>query len=131
MNMRFLFSTTVLGMLVMAGCSSGRDVEVSGEITAPASVQGDILISFYELTGEGEKAERSLIHDATLAGLGPFTETVPIEGDALVVVAIADADGDGKCTEGELWGEAEAQIENDKVEGLAVALSAAACPGSE
>jgi hypothetical protein len=114
----------VVGMS-LAACSSARPVEVEGEITAPASVAGPIQLEFFEVDGE----ERVSVHKAELAELGAFRETVEVSGDVVVVLALADADGDGACTEGEAWGEIDATVaDDDTVEPVAIALTTDACP---
>lgn len=121
---------TMLGVVValgvgLAACSSARPVEVEGEITAPASVTGPIQLEFFEVDGE----ERVSVHEAELAQLGAFRETVEVSGDVVVVLALADADGDGACTEGEAWGEIDATVaDDDTVEPIALALTIEACP---
>ena len=45
--------------------------------------------------------------------------------------AIADADADGACSQGELWGETSAKIQDDAVEPITLALGAEACPKAE
>ncbi len=118
-----------LGLNVLA-CSSGRDVEVSGTVAAASGLTvGDkLVIDFLEVEGEGEERTTSLAGSAELDQPGDFKETVSIEGDKVLVRAIDDRNGDGKCTAGEAWGETEATIADDKVEALALSLRAAACP---
>jgi hypothetical protein len=66
-----------------------------------------------------------------LTELGAFTEKIEIGEDILVAVALVDADGDGKCTEGELWGEAQQEAKDDGTFApLAIALAATACPAT-
>lgn len=118
-----------LGLNALA-CSSGRDVEVSGEVTAPSSLTvGDkLVIDFLEVDGEGEERATTLAHSAELAGPGAFKETVSVEGDKILVRAIDDRNADGKCSAGEAWGETEATITDDKVDAVSLSLAAAACP---
>jgi hypothetical protein len=120
-----------LGLNALA-CSSGRDVEVSGKISAPSSLMvGDkLVVDFIEVTGEGDERETTLAASAELKTLGDFKQTVSLEGDKVLVRAIDDRDGDGKCSSGEAWGESEASIENDKVEAVSLTLGMAACPAS-
>ena len=54
-----------------------------------------------------------------------------LEGNKLIVRAIDDRDGDGKCTAGEAWGETEAEVIDDKVEAVSLSLGTAACPAEE
>lgn len=116
--------------LNVAACSAGRDVEVSGKVTAPSSVTvGEkLVIDFVDVVGEGEEQEKTVAHTTELEALGDFSETVSLEGDKLIVRAIDDRDGDGKCSAGEAWGEAAADIKDDKVSAITLALSTAACP---
>jgi hypothetical protein len=118
-----------LGLNALA-CSSGRDVEVSGTVSAASGLTvGDkLVIDFLEIEGEGEDRTMSLAGSAELAQPGDFRETVSLEGDKVLVRAIDDRNGDGKCSAGEAWGESEATIADDKVEAIALSLRAAACP---
>jgi hypothetical protein len=120
-----------LGLNALA-CSSGRDVEVSGKISAPSSLMvGDkLVVDFLDVTGEGEERKTELAGSAELKRLGDFKETVSLEGDQVLVRAIDDRDGDGKCSAGEAWGETEASIERDKVQAVSLTLGMAACPAS-
>jgi hypothetical protein len=119
---------------VLAGCSSGRDVEVSGEVKAASTlkISGDIALQFIDI--ENDKQE--VVHKRTLSELGTFKESVTLTGDKVLVRAIADADGDGKCSAGEAWAEVEAGVvkgENDEeiVAGVPLTLSNAPCPASK
>ena len=107
------------------GCSSSRDVEVSGEVSAPVGTQGEVLVEFFDLSGE----ERTSVHSIRLSGPGAFAETISVEGESIAIRAIADSDADSACTAGEAWAEAEAAIaEDDTVEPVTLSLSAAECP---
>ena len=86
------------------------------------------MVEFVDVVGEGETTEKTVAHSTELKKLGDFKETVSLEGDKLIVRAIDDRDGDGKCTAGEAWGETEADISEDKVEAISLALTSAACP---
>ncbi len=114
----------------VAGCSSSRDVQVSGQVSAPASgVQGEILVEFFDLTGEGDALERTSVHSIQLASPGAFDEKISVEGEKIAVRAINDTNGDGACSSGEAWAETEAEIgEEDRVEGLALQLALQPCP---
>jgi len=120
-----------LGLCAL-GCSSGRDVEVSGKVTAPSSVMvGDkLVVDFIDVVGEGDKRETSLAQSTELKQLGDFKQTVSLEGDKVLVRVIDDRNGDGKCSEGEAWGESEASIADDKVAAISLTLGAAACPAA-
>jgi hypothetical protein len=112
------------------GCSSARDVEVSGKVTAPSTVAvGDkVVIDFIDVVGEGSDQKQTVASTAMLKALGDFKQTVPLEGDQVLIRAIDDRDGDGKCSAGEAWGELTAQITDDKVEAASLVLGTAACP---
>jgi hypothetical protein len=117
--------------LSLVACGSSRDVEVTGQVSAPASlsIQSEIQLVFYDLTGEADALERSSVHTTRVA-IGDFDETIAVEGDKIVVRAIADADEDGACSAGEAWAELEADIaDDDTVSGLALTLAAQPCPG--
>ncbi|HVY31852.1 MAG TPA: hypothetical protein VHB79_35195 [Polyangiaceae bacterium] len=116
--------------LVAVGCSSARDVEVSGKVTAPSTVTtGDkIAVQFLDVVGEGTDAKTELAQTAELKALGDFKQTVPLEGNEVIVRAIDDRDGNGKCTEGEAWGETQAKVTDDKAEAVSLALAVAKCP---
>jgi hypothetical protein len=118
--------------LSAVGCSSARDVEVSGKVTAPSSLTvGDkVVVDFIDVVGDGDEAKQSVAHTTQLEALGDFKETVPVEGDRMIIRAIDDRDGDGKCTAGEAWGETEVEISQDKVEAAALTLATAACPAA-
>jgi hypothetical protein len=114
------------------GCSSARDVEVSGKVTAPSSLTvGDkVVVDFIDVVGDGDEAKQSVAHTTELQALGDFKEIVPLEGDRMIIVAIDDRDGDGKCTAGEAWGETQVEISADKVEAAMLTLATAACPAA-
>lgn len=116
--------------LGMVGCSSARDVEVSGKVTAPSSLQvGDkVVIEFIDVVGVGSDAKQSVAHTTQLASPGEFKETVPLEGDQVLVRAIDDRDGNGACSAGEAWGEAQAEIKDGKAVAAELALGTTACP---
>jgi hypothetical protein len=114
----------------VVGCSSARDVEVSGKVTAPSSLTvGDkVVIDFIDVVGEGSEEKQTVAHTSQLTKLGDFKETVPLEGDRVLIRAIDDRDGNGACSAGEAWGEVQAEISEDKVEAASLTLSTAACP---
>jgi hypothetical protein len=128
--------SALLGFVCLAlgavGCSSARDVEVSGKVTAPSSLTvGDkVVVDFIDVVGDGDEAKQSVAHTTQLEALGDFKETVPVEGDRMIIRAIDDRDGDGKCTAGEAWGETEIEISEDKVEAATLTLATAACPAA-
>lgn len=131
MNYRILavVGGVCLGLMAV-GCSSARDVEVSGKVTAPSTLMvGDkLLVQFLDVVGEGTDTKTSIAHTAELKSPGDFKETVPLEGNEVIVRAIDDRDADGKCTAGEAWGQAQVKISDDKVEAVSLALGTAACP---
>jgi hypothetical protein len=110
-------------------CASSREVEVTGEVAAPAgvSVQGAILVDFLDIVDE-EEAPKSVV-TATLSAPGPFTQKGDFEGDKILVRAINDKNGDGACSAGEAWAETEAPIgDDDSVEPVKLTLGTSACP---
>ncbi|HEY3499896.1 MAG TPA: hypothetical protein VGK73_34635 [Polyangiaceae bacterium] len=109
------------------GCSSARDVEVTGEVSAAASagVSGKILLDFMDIADE-ETPES--VHTQTLDALGTFTATAPVEGDKVRIRAINDKNGDGACTAGEAWAEVDAAIAEDKVADVKLELVNQDCP---
>jgi hypothetical protein len=117
-------------LLGAAGCSSARDVEVSGEVTAPSSLAvGDkVLIEFIDVVGEGGQAERSVAGTTALTSLGDFKETVPLEGDQVLIRAIDDRDGDGACSAGEAWGQTQAEVRDGKAVATDLTLDTMPCP---
>jgi len=116
--------------LCAVGCSSGRDVEVSGKVTAPSTLAvGDkLVIDFIDVVGDGTDAKQHLASSAELKAPGEFDQTVSLEGDQVLVRAVDDRDGDGKCTAGEAWGEALAPVTQNKADTAMLMLGTAACP---
>ncbi|RYZ08448.1 MAG: hypothetical protein EOO73_08355 [Myxococcales bacterium] len=119
-----------VGLLLVAGCSSARDVEVSGRVTAPSAlaVGGALVIDFIDVVGEGRATERTVVHRAELSGLGELEANVMLEGDQVLVRVIDDRDGDGECSLGEAWGETHAPVEDDEASDVSLMLGAKACP---
>lgn len=122
-NIRML-GLSLVSALALFGCSSSRDVEVTGQVSAPATAQGEILVEFFDIVD----SENTSVHSIELAEPGAFSEQVPLEGDTLLVRAVADANGDGKCTNGELWDEIEAEIGSDDTASATLSLHAGDCP---
>jgi hypothetical protein len=120
-----------LGVL-MLGCAAGHDVEVSGQVSAASSVTvGDkLVIDFIDVVGDGENAQQSIAHTTELQQLGEFKQRVSLEGDQVLIRAVDDTNGDGKCNEGEAWGEVHAAIEGGKAEAAVLMLGLSACPKS-
>ncbi len=126
-----IFPGAVLSMLAIeiAGCGAGRDVEVTGNVSAAATVQvqGPILLEFLDVLADGQTP--TVTHTMKLDALGAFTEKVPLEGKQVIVRAINDTDGNGACSAGEAWVEAKADISgDDKVGPVSLALVSAECP---
>lgn len=128
--MRNAYALVMVGLVgaLAVGCSSARDVEVTGEVSAPASagVEGKILLDFLDIVDAAETPES--VHTQTLDALGTFTATAALEGDKVRIRAINDKDGDGACTEGEAWAEVDAEIAEDKVADVKLELAVATCP---
>lgn len=124
MLLRYFSIVTLLSAAALSlGCSASRDVEVTGQVSSAA--QADIVLEFFDVN-DGEKTS---VHTAKAEADGSFKATVSLEGDEVLVRAVADADGDGACSAGEQWGEASAKIEDDKLaEPLDIILGATACP---
>ncbi|MBW2457578.1 MAG: hypothetical protein JRI68_23935 [Deltaproteobacteria bacterium] len=120
---------TLISAAALAGCTATQELEVTGEITSAQSVAGPIALEFFEIAQDDEEAERESVHKVELEGLGSFTETVEIAEDAnIVIVALEDGDGDGACTDGELWAELEVTPNDDgTVDAVALELAAAPC----
>lgn len=121
----------VVGALAV-GCTSSREVEVAGEVSAPATtdIQGEITLDFFDVKDDGEEAKS--IHTVKLETVGSFKETVDVEGDSVRVRALNDRDGDGACTDGEAWAEANAAIsDDDKVEPVSLELTNDPCPKAD
>jgi hypothetical protein len=124
------YSMTKIGMfavvcVALVACGGGREVEVKGEAVG---VGGPIQLEFYEIDDDGKVGDS--VDTLKLDAAGPFAKTVKIEGKAVRVFAVADANGDAKCSAGEAWGEAKADINDDDelAAPLNVELRAAACP---
>jgi len=131
--MKFQSSTLViLGVAWGAvACVGGRDVEVSGKVTAPEGVTvGDALIvDFIDTLPEGSVDETPSRHRRMLHAVGAFKETVRLEADQVALWGLDDRDGDGHCTQGELWGRVPvAPIENNRATGVTLTLLAQPCP---
>lgn len=118
------FTITILSAGLFAlGCSASRDVEVTGQVVA-GTAQGELVLEFFDVNGD----EKTSVHTAKAGADGSFTEVISVEGDEILVRALADADGNGACSAGEKWGEASAKIQDDTVESISIALGTAVCP---
>lgn len=116
-----------------AGCGSAREVEVTGEAKAAASVtlSGKIHLSFYDLADANAELGEP-VSELDLDKAGPFTQKVDAEGTLVRVVALDDGNGDGKCTEGEAWAQADATVKDDgTVDAVTLELTNAACPAAK
>ena len=113
------------------GCAGGREVEVSGTVTAPASVSvGEtLIIEFIDPLPEGSGGDTPRTHRITLHGLGEFKQTMTLVANEVELWGLDDRNNDGRCTEGEAWGRVpSAPIENDRAEGITLTLLDQPCP---
>ena len=128
-----VFTLVLFGTMsyALAGCGESREVEVAGEVSAPASIQADgpILVELFDVIAEDDVES---VQTVTLNQLGPFTETVDVEGDTVRIVAVRDRDNNGACSAGEPWAQVEAAISaEDTLEPVVLRLTNAACPAAE
>jgi hypothetical protein len=119
--------------LVWTGCSSTETYDVTGDVTAAQQVSGPIVLEFFALDGSDSAAERESVLKVELSALGPYDQQVDVTpGFKIIARAIADADGDGKCTAGELWDEGEVLAPEEPETGakqkIDLALAAQPCP---
>ncbi len=130
MNTNVLKTVSCLSILIAAAaCSDTQEVEVTGEVSSAATVSGPISLEFFEIAKDGEDAERVSIKQSQLDALGAFNETLEVSEDIIIVVALEDKDGDGKCTAGELWAEGQQEVTEDgTVPAFALELKADPCP---
>ncbi len=115
------------------GCSSARDVEVTGSVQSELS--GPIEVQIFEVTDDSEAdAEAEPVVTIRLDQPGDLQETVSLEGDKLRAFALQDIDGDGQCSEGDAWAETTVQIleptDDDGAPDATILLNlaSAACP---
>jgi hypothetical protein len=117
---------SLLGMFT-AGCG-GQEVEVTGEAKSAEAVSGEITIEFFDAAD----AEAESLAQITLAELGPFEQVVEIDSDEIRIFALADADKDGKCSEGEAWAEGRATVKDDgTTDPVTLELVRDACPEAD
>ena len=131
MTHRLLASTALLLLaLPLTACGSSRDVEVSGQVSAAAtvSVNGPIAVQFFDVLDEKTPEQ---VHSIKLTAPDAFKEKVALEGDSVLVRAIADADGNGACSAGEPWGEVTATISDDDSVKVTLELKSQPCPAAE
>ena len=132
----FNISRTIpLSLLVLVtACSSGRDVSVTGEVTASAALAGDhaVRVEFYEppaASDGGTAGKATLVDSVTLQAPGKFDAKVSLEGSSLRAIAIVDLDGDETCTAGEPWGEVDVPVAKDDTAVVTIAVTPhTACP---
>lgn len=118
-----------LSALGLVGCASDREVDVTGSVSAPATgtVSGPITLEFSDVI-DAEEQPKSVL-TTPLDKPGDFRQTVSIEGDTVRVRAVVDTNGDGVCSAGELWTEADAAIkDDDTVDPIALTLGHEPCP---
>jgi hypothetical protein len=129
MKTNILTLTSILAAALLAGCESTEEYEVTGEVSSTQAVSGPISLEFFEVDAD-DASVRESIKAVELSALGPIAETIEATADAkIVAVALVDADGNGACTEGELWDEAEMTRKADgTLEPLALDLTADPCP---
>jgi hypothetical protein len=125
-----LVLVSFIATAALAGCSDAEEFEVAGEVTAAQAVAGPISLEFFELDGSDTEAERESVLQVELAELGAFTQMVEVSPDNTIIAhALVDDDGDGACSAGELWAEAEVTPNDDgTVDAIALALTAGPCP---
>jgi hypothetical protein len=130
-NKRVGWVATVVMSVAAVACSSGRDVEVTGSVAAPAgqALQGPIMLSFLDVVSADETPES--VAEIKLDTVGEFKQTVSVEGDTVRVRALSDSDGNGACTAGELWAESDATIQDDDtVAPVTLTLGTKPCPAA-
>lgn len=115
----------------VAGCS-GQEVETSGQVAAAPGVttQGAIKIDIYDVIDES-KPEENLLATVTLDKPGAFEKKVTASGSKVRFFALADANGDGKCSAGEAWAQASHDVgDKGEIKGVTLTLAAQACPAA-
>jgi hypothetical protein len=127
MKKMMIGSTFALFLAVACGGCSSRDVNVTGETRSAEAISGPITIEFFEVPSDGGE-EATSIRKVSFDKLGEFSEKIELEGDEVLIFALADADKNGACTEGELWAQVNADVKENKVEGVTLELTTAPCP---
>ena len=134
-SLGILACISALGLVT--ACGSGRDVALSGTVTADAAIgTGPVRVEFYEHTGSTDQKSNAqassdlrFVEAIPLEALGKFDHTVSIDGEKVHVIAFIDANKDDKCTDGEAWGESDVAIQSDDTATANVNITAqAACP---
>ena len=127
---KMMIASLISCTAMMVGCSNAEPFEVTGEVSSTQTVSGPIAVEFFEVDLADEEAERESILEVTVDGLGPIAETVEADPELTIIAhGLVDADGDGACTEGELWGETElTKNEDGTVAAFVINLTNAACP---
>jgi hypothetical protein len=113
------FTTALFASVCAVGCGDARDVEVSGEVATASGIDASkpIRVEVYAddpETEANEAGEYTFVDAFELEHAGEFAETLSIEGESVLLVALADANGNGKCDDGEAWGEATSEVTDDK-----------------
>jgi len=127
MNTRWLgVSALMISASLLGACSSSRDVQVEGSVSAASSeAQGKVLLQFYDVLDE----EVTPAGEMTLEAPGAFEHELALEGDQLRIFAVQDTNGDGTCSEGEAWATLNFDIDDDDhVSGAALNLTNQPCP---
>ncbi|MBI4704465.1 MAG: hypothetical protein HY744_25460 [Deltaproteobacteria bacterium] len=129
MKTQALALASLFVLVMAAGCSTARELEVTGEVTSAQAIAHPITLEFFEVQKDAPDAERVSVKKVELAKAGAFTETIEASEDVIIAHALVDADGDGACTAGELWAEAQQEAKEDgTLAAFQLALEAKPCP---
>ncbi len=133
MNIARIGSRSLALATVIAGfaaCSNAKSFDIEGQLSAPSAVTGKIALEVFQLDTADGKTTRTSVFKTTLDKLGAFKENVDLSpGSKALVRAVADADGNGACTAGELWAEALIdKLDDSKANAVTLALAASPCP---
>jgi hypothetical protein len=125
---RSLALATIL--LGFAACSNAKSYDIEGQVTSVAAVDGKIALEVFQIDTVDGKTTRASVFKTTLDKIGPFKEKVDLSPGAKALVrAVADKDGDGVCSAGEAWAEAQIdKLDDTKANTVSLALAANACP---
>ena len=120
---------SILSIAAFAGgCSSEREIEVSGEAKAPATgtLSAPIRLQFFDEIDPAKPATTPAL-EVMLEKAGPFTQKVTLRGDKVRIFALSDANKSGACDGGEPWSSVEADVNSDgKVAPVTLALGTTA-----